>query len=142
MARTHPPALVTTAPRALRSEIALARGARVLVAVSGGPDSMALLHVMARLAPSFGAHLHAHGSDQGLRADAAGELDLAAALARDLDVPFGRTRVAVERGGNLQARARAARLDALRAAARATRSALVATAHHADDRAETVLLRL
>jgi tRNA(Ile)-lysidine synthase TilS/MesJ len=45
-------------------------------------------------------------------------------------------------GGNLQARAREARYAALRAAAAAAGAPLIATAHHADDRAETVLLRL
>jgi tRNA(Ile)-lysidine synthase len=56
-------------------------------------------------------------------------------------VPFGRTQLAVARGGNLQARARTARYAALREVA-APEDALIATAHHADDRAETVLLRL
>jgi tRNA(Ile)-lysidine synthase len=142
MTRTHPPTLITVARRALRDEIGLARGARVLVAVSGGPDSMALLHVMAGLAPSFDLRLHAHGVDHGLRAEAKGELDLAAALALKLGVPFDRTRVSLARGGNIQARARAARYAALREAARVTRSDRIATAHHADDRAETVLIRL
>jgi tRNA(Ile)-lysidine synthase len=114
----------------------------VLVAVSGGPDSMALLDVLARLAPKLGFELVAHGVDHGLRYEARTELDLAERHARALGVVFERTAVTVAPGGNLQARARAARYAALEAAAARAGSAFIATAHHADDRAETVLLRL
>jgi len=114
----------------------------VLVAVSGGPDSMALLHVLARLRTTLGFTLHAHGVDHGLRAEAARELDQAAAFAKKLGVPFGHTRVKVAPGGNLQARARAARWKALRAARERVDATTIATGHHAEDRAETVLLRL
>jgi tRNA(Ile)-lysidine synthase len=117
-------------------------GMTVLVAVSGGPDSMALLHVMARLGSRLGVRVAAHGVDHGLRPEAAGELAQAAALARDLGVPMGTTRVEVTPGGNLQARAREVRLAALREAARGAGAERIATGHHADDRAETVLMRL
>jgi tRNA(Ile)-lysidine synthase len=133
------PSLVTVVRRALEGECALPRNAQVVVAVSGGPDSMALLSVMARLAPKFGLGLSAHGIDHGLRPDAAAELDVAAEFAAKLGVPFARTKVDVNRGGNLQARARDARWQALLAA---SNDAVIATAHHAEDRAETVLLRI
>ena len=142
MGRSHPPSLATLAARTLREECEVPRGARVLVAVSGGPDSMALLDVLARLAPKLGCELAAHGVDHGLRPEARNELDLAERHARALGVPFERTAVAVAPGGNLQARARAARYGAIEAAAACAGSAFIATAHHADDRAETVLLRL
>lgn len=142
MARSHPPSLVTLAARTLREECDVPRGARVLAAVSGGPDSMALLDVLARLAPKLGFELVAHGVDHGLRAEAGAELDLAEEHARSLGVAFERTVVAVLAGGNLQARARDARYAALEAAAARAGAAFIATAHHADDRAETVLLRL
>lgn len=142
MKGSHPPSLITLARRALREECGLARGDMVLVAVSGGPDSMALLHVLARLAPSLGLRVAAHGVDHGLRAAAAAELELASRLAAALDVPFATTRVEVGHGANLMARARVARFEALRAAARAAGASAIATGHHADDRAETVLLRI
>lgn len=100
---------------------------------------MALLSCLARLAPERDLRLRAHGVDHGLRPEAAAELDLAERVAAEHHVPFARTKVVVTRGGNLQARAREARWEALRNAAH---GAIVATAHHAEDRAETVLMRI
>ena len=142
MPRTHPPTLITIARAALRDHGLVPRGTSVLLAVSGGPDSMALLHVMSLLRARHGFGLFAHGVDHGLRAEAARELDVAQHFARDLDVPFSRTQVNVKAGGNLQARARDARWGALRAAASRLGADRIATGHHADDRAETLLIRL
>jgi len=103
---------------------------------------MALLHVLAKVRERGAFGLFAHGVDHGLRANAAAELDGAEKLARRLDVPFDRTCVVVEPGGNLQARARAARWGALKAAAAKYGADRIATGHHADDRAETVVMRL
>jgi tRNA(Ile)-lysidine synthase len=147
--RTHPPTLLTLARRAIETDglfdvpgsKARARGC-VLAAVSGGPDSIALLHVLALLQKKLGYTLVAHGVDHGLRDEARAELDLAERLAERMGVPFGRTRVTVAAGGNLQARARTARYEALRDAAKQAGAPVIATAHHADDRAETFLLRL
>ena len=132
------PTLETLAARCLEKEIQIPKRCHLLVATSGGPDSMALLHVLSRLREKFGFSLAAHGIDHGIRASAGAELDRAEAFAESLDVPFGRTKLRVASGGNLQARAREARYAALRAVAKGS----IATAHHADDRAETVLIRL
>jgi tRNA(Ile)-lysidine synthase len=142
MPRSHPPSLLTLARAALGRGGLAPRGSTVLAAVSGGPDSMALLHVLAKLRTPIGFRLVAHGVDHGLRPEARRELDVAEEMARSLEVPFERTRVALEAGGNLQARARQARYAALGRAATIAGAGLIATAHHADDRAETVLLRL
>jgi tRNA(Ile)-lysidine synthase len=139
---SHRPSLATVAARALVDHALVPRGGVVLVACSGGPDSTALLHVLARLGPRLGFGVVGHGVDHGLRAAAADELACAAEVARAMKVPFEVTRVEVGAGGNLQARARRARLEALVAAARACEAAVIATGHTADDRAETVLMRL
>ncbi len=141
MTSSHPPTLITLARRALR-EAGVGRGASILCGVSGGPDSMALLDVLAALRRPAGLEVLAHGVDHGLRAGASAELDLARDFAATLQVPFARTALRVAPGGNLQARAREARHAALREAAAKHRASFIALAHHADDRAETVLLRL
>jgi tRNA(Ile)-lysidine synthase len=140
--RSHPPTLIKLALRTLKDECGVRKGERVLVAVSGGSDSSALLHVMSIVAPRLGVTVVAHGVDHGLRAEAARELDLAETLAARCHVAFARTVVRVAPGGNLQARAREARYEALRTAVTKAAATRLATAHHADDRAETVLLRL
>jgi tRNA(Ile)-lysidine synthase len=140
--RSHPPTLLTLASRTLREECALERGARVLAAVSGGPDSLAMLDVLARLSTKLGFGVVAHGVDHGLRPEASRELDLAEAHAARLGIAFARTNLAMAPGGNLQARARTLRYEALEEACRRASASVIATAHHADDRAETVLLRL
>lgn len=142
MPRSHPPTALTLARRALLDEAHVARGARLVVAVSGGVDSMVLLHVLSRLRERLGLSLFAEGVDHGLRPEAGAELDRAEGFAEGLGVPFGRTRLALSAGGNLQARARSARYAALRARAGELGATLIATAHQAEDRAETVLLRL
>jgi tRNA(Ile)-lysidine synthase len=100
------------------------------------------LHVLALLRPRIGHAVVAHGVDHGLRPEAPEELAIAANLANRLGVPFGSTKVTVAKGPNLQARARVARLTALGRAAVACHSHLIATGHTADDRAETVVMRL
>ena len=81
------------------------------------------------------------GVDHGLREDAAGELDLAEALAESLGLPFERVSLQVQAGAGLQQRARDARYAALLARA-AREGAGVAVGHTLDDQAETVLGRL
>jgi tRNA(Ile)-lysidine synthase len=103
---------------------------------------MALLHVLALVRGSLAFGLFAHGVDHGLREASAAELDLAESFARTLDVPFTRSRLSLAPGGNLQARARDARWQALRIAASQTGAQRIATGHHADDRAETLVMRL
>jgi tRNA(Ile)-lysidine synthase len=142
VAATHPPTLLTLASQALRSGDLVPPGARVLAAVSGGPDSMALVHVLSRLQERFGFRVAACGVDHGLRESAAAELDLAEEACGRWDVPFHRVALGLDAGGNLHARARAARYAALRAKAAELGATRIATGHHADDRAETVILRL
>jgi tRNA(Ile)-lysidine synthase len=142
MARSHPPTLLTLSERTLREECRVRKGEHLLAAVSGGGDSTALLHVLARLSDKLGFRVSAHGVDHGLRAEAARELDLAERFSETLGVPFSRSVLRVSPGGNLQERARDARRAALLAEADRLSATRIATAHHADDRAETVLIRL
>jgi len=79
--------------------------------------------------------------DHGLRPEAAGELALVERVCATLDIPFTPIEVVVG-PGNLQAAARKARYRALGEWARSHDIGAIATAHHADDQAETLLMRL
>jgi len=136
------PSVIRLAERALRDAAHIHRGDTVVAAVSGGPDSMAMLDILVRCASTLGFCVHAHGVDHGLRTAAAAELDLAEAFAVQLGVPFSRTCLHIAQAGNLQARARTARYEALERTAIRLGARVIATAHHADDQAETVLMRL
>ncbi|HET7874810.1 MAG TPA: tRNA lysidine(34) synthetase TilS [Methylomirabilota bacterium] len=120
-------------------------GETVLVAVSGGADSVALLDVLSELAPSLQLALHVAHVDHGLRAAAAEDARFVEGLCASLGVPFHLARVEVRREppwDGLEAEARRARYRALDALARTLHASRIATGHTADDQAETVLMRL
>jgi len=123
-------------------------GEAVLVAVSGGADSVALLDVLRALAPSLGLTLHAVHVDHGLRPESAADAAFVTDLCRAGGVPLRVERVEIARPGpggawdGLEAAARRARYAAFRSAAAATGAVCVATGHTADDQAETVVMRL
>jgi tRNA(Ile)-lysidine synthase len=112
--------------------------APVIVACSGGADSVALLV----LAAGAGLEPVAVHVDHGLRLDSAGDVDVVRAAAAALDVPWRSVRVAVGAGPNLEARARDARYGALRVAREELAATAILVAHTADDQAETVLLNV
>ncbi|MCY4466398.1 MAG: tRNA lysidine(34) synthetase TilS [Chloroflexi bacterium] len=134
--------------RALREPGALDHSAALVVAVSGGADSVALLHALHRLQGKLGVSLQVASLDHGIRGEA-GKRDLAfvGALAADwrlsctldaVDVPL----LARERGIGIEAAARRARYDFLAQVAAKLDRACVAVAHHADDQAETMLMHI
>lgn len=118
----------------------VARTTRLLAAVSGGSDSVALLHALLALGQCIGvAHVH-----HGLRgAEAERELEFVATLSTQLGVAFHVERVDARRrdGRSPEARARALRYAALERMRAAGGYASLVTAHQRDDQAETVLLR-
>jgi len=125
--------------RTIRRRALLSRGEPVVVALSGGPDSTALLAALQALSqrgavgPVRACHV-----DHGLRAGSEKDAEHCRALCAALGVPFEALRVVV-RAGNRQQEARRARYAALRAAAG---GAALATGHTRSDQAETVILRL
>ncbi len=128
---------------ALRSACGLESSAPLVVGVSGGPDSLALLHALHALGYAVtAAHFH-HGLREAADADAAA----VEAVAGRLGVPLvvGRGDVAAQAAAHregLEAAAREARYRFLFAVAREQRAAAVAVGHTADDQSETVLMHL
>ncbi|MCP4003192.1 MAG: tRNA lysidine(34) synthetase TilS [bacterium] len=121
-------------------EYEVPRAARMLVAASGGGDSMALLHVLVALGQSVEvAHVH-----HGLRgAEADEDLEFVRLRAGQLGLPFRCQRVdaATRDKRSPEARARELRYQALEEMREAFGLDWIATAHTLDDQAETVLLR-
>jgi tRNA(Ile)-lysidine synthase len=126
----------------------LSPGERIVVAVSGGPDSTALLHVLHRLCPARNLALHVAHVHHGLRgAEADEDAAFVQKTASDLGLPHETLRVDVRRRAqqdrsSLAVAARAARYEALEAVRVRCGASCVATAHTMDDQAETVLMRL
>ncbi len=124
---------------------ALGRSECILVALSGGPDSVALLHVLRELRPRFGYELVAAHLNHRLRG---AESDRDEAFARALCSALGIELIVGHPSGldsgthNLEERGRKARYEFLAEAAKRLGASRIATAHHADDQAETVMLRL
>jgi tRNA(Ile)-lysidine synthase len=117
----------------------------LVLAVSGGPDSVALMWLAARWRKAFarGPRLIAVTIDHGLRKEAAQEAREVKRLARGLDIEHRTLRWTGDKPRRgVPAAARDARYRLLAQAARATRATHVLTAHTRDDQAETLLMRL
>ncbi len=114
-------------------------GARVVVALSGGADSVALLHLLRRAAGEEGIELTAAHLDHALRRESAADAEWVRGLCRAWEVPLVAERLAQAPRG--EAAARAARYAFLRRVAAEAGASRIATGHHADDQAETVLFR-
>jgi len=129
-----------------RHEAPLDPGDGLVVAFSGGPDSTALLWGMSRLAARRGLRLHAAHLDHAMDAGSAGRAAEAVRLAARLGVPLiceGFDVLAGRRPAeSAEAAGRRVRYDFLERVRRQLGARWVATAHHRDDQAETVLLRL
>ncbi|MGQ0637463.1 MAG: tRNA lysidine(34) synthetase TilS [Planctomycetaceae bacterium] len=117
---------------------------RLLLAVSGGADSVALLRGMVDLQSSLSIGLHVAHLNHALRAAAADDAQWLAALCERLGVSLtqGRFDVAAaarDAGLGIEEAARAARYEFLKQTAATSGCDAVAVAHHADDQAETIL---
>ncbi len=118
-------------------------GDHVLVACSGGPDSIALLHVLSHLRTKARITLCCGSVDHGLRPEAAEEVKRVGAFANSLGVPFRAARIEVPReGASLQGRARELRYVALADMAQELQANRIAVGHTQEDQAESVLGRL
>ncbi|SDW86791.1 tRNA(Ile)-lysidine synthase [Marininema mesophilum] len=126
----------------------LPRESHVLVGVSGGADSLALLHALGELAPRYQWRLTAVHVEHGLRREESLEdAKFVVQMAKNWGIPVVVECVRVEdtlkkKGGNKQDVARRLRYDAFARVATERNVDVLALAHHADDQVETVLMRI
>ncbi|MCB2184539.1 MAG: tRNA lysidine(34) synthetase TilS [Desulfobulbaceae bacterium] len=132
----------------IREEGLVSQGETVVVGVSAGPDSMALLHLFATLSSKLKMKLVAVYVDHGLRPDeTTAEVNLVQECAEKLGVIFETTHVSVEQEASRQKKstehaARDLRYAFFEKVSQKYQASKVAVAHTADDQAEEVLLRL
>lgn len=118
---------------------ALAPRGKVGLAVSGGPDSLALLLLCQEVAPR---NFHVITVDHGLRPESVAEAAMVAVICAERHIPHHTLTLSLTGGSAVQERARYARYAAMTARARELGLVALVTAHHADDQAETMLMRL
>ncbi|HWV55875.1 MAG TPA: tRNA lysidine(34) synthetase TilS [Longimicrobiales bacterium] len=126
-------------PRHLRRTGLVEPGSRVLIALSGGLDSVVLLHAARFLLSTLDLDVHAAHFDHAMRAGSAADASWVRGLCRAWGVPLYTERAPVP--PRSEADARALRYEFLETAAERAGACAVWTAHHADDQAETVLFR-
>lgn len=125
----------------------LPTGATIVVAVSGGPDSLCLLHLLRRIDPERRLRLHVAHLDHRLRPDSAADAEFVAQIAAEWQIPasVGQADVgtiARERRAGIEETARAVRSRFLLETALTIGADTIALGHTADDQAETVVMRL
>lgn len=118
------------------------RGKKLLIAVSGGLDSVGLLDMLLQLRERLGLELIVAHADHGLRSGSAKDANFVGTLATGYGLSFAGTRLELSKGGNVEARAREARYDWLERVRKEHKADYVVTAHQADDQVETLFLHL
>src|SRR5690348_1753271 len=138
------PALIDQIVRTVQERRLFGPGQHLLVAVSGGPDSIALLSLLATLAPSWRLTLTAVHFNYGLRgAESDGDEAFVSSFCRDRNIPVVIRRpvlVKQRRASSLQLLARWARYEAMKSLAHEIRADRIVTGHTANDQAETMLM--
>lgn len=125
----------------------LRTGTMIVVAVSGGPDSLSLLHLLRQIAPLRQLQLHVAHLDHRLRPDSVADAEFVAQIAAEWQIPatIGQADVgaiAREQRTGIEETARAVRSRFLLATGQTVGAAAIALGHTADDQAETVVMRL
>ena len=157
MTEPSPPTLQNLSPAAARlcleverfclTRLGLARGARLLLALSGGADSTALALILRLLAPRMGLTLHALSIDHGLRQESVEDTEFTLQLCRNLHIPCAVRQADVRgmtesSGIGIEDAARRLRYALLEQERTAVGADFIALGHHAGDVSEDVLLRL
>lgn len=118
---------------------------RIVIGVSGGPDSVALLYLLNSLKKEFKLTLHIAHLDHMLRKDSYKDVEFVKELAKKLKIPITTAQIKVKelaKKGSLEEVARNARLGFLFKVAKDIKAKKIALGHNRDDQAETVLMRI
>lgn len=118
---------------------------RVLVGVSGGPDSVAMLYILNSLSNTIGFSLHVAHLDHMLRKNSCKDNEFVRGLAEKLKLPLSEERIdvkALSKRQSTEEAARNARLEFFTKVARRVGANKISLGHTVDDQAETVLMRL
>ncbi len=139
--------ILTKIRKVIKRYAMLTPGDRVVVALSGGPDSVALLAVLRLLAPEFDCQLTAAHLNHGLRPESAAEERFVTDLCAALHVPLDKENAEVgtlrkSSGRSTEDAAREARYAFLKRTAAKRGAQRIALGHHRRDQAETVLMNL
>ena len=126
----------------LRETLRPFAGKKLVVAVSGGLDSVALLDLLLGLREELGLKLVVAHADHGLRTGSREDARFVERLATGHGLPFTATALALRSGPNEEARAREARYRWFEGVRKRRRADFVVTAHQADDQVETLFLHL
>jgi len=127
----------------ITEEQLLNKGDGILVALSGGRDSVALLYILHELSRAWKWTLIAAHVNHGLRpGDDLSESMLCRHIAHDLELELLEEKLSIPQDGNLEQIARDLRYDCLQKWADEKKCRAIATGHHLDDQAETVLYRI
>lgn len=133
---------------AIEEDQLVAPGDRVVVGLSGGPDSLCMLHVLRRLRKPYGLQLHVAHLDHGTRGRASkADAEYVSRISQEWDVPATIVRrpvpeLAEQHGLAFEEAARRVRYAFLSEVAEETGARKIAVGHNADDQAETVLMHL
>ncbi|HEY5599542.1 MAG TPA: tRNA lysidine(34) synthetase TilS, partial [Candidatus Manganitrophaceae bacterium] len=139
-------ALLKIFEEALR-EFPIRPGDKIVAGVSGGPDSVCLLHLLRALSSRRRFSLHVAHLNHGFRPEAEEEAKFVEALSASWGLPITSSKISVpefckERGLSKQEGARQVRYQFLKEVARVVGAKWIAVGHTADDQAETFLMRL
>lgn len=118
---------------------------KIVIGVSGGPDSVALLYLLNSLKKELKINLHIAHLDHGLRKDSFKDREFVCGLAEKLRLPITASQINIKqlaRYGSLEEIARNARLGFLFKVAKDIKANKIALGHNLDDQSETVLMRI
>jgi tRNA(Ile)-lysidine synthase len=138
--------LIDKVRQTIRQYKLINKAEKIVIGVSGGPDSLALLYVLKALQKEWRAALHIAHLNHMLRGrESQGDAEFVVRLAQKLNIPVTMRKInlaGLKQGGSAEEIARKARLEFLFAVARKNKAHKIALGHNSDDQAETVLMRV